>query len=126
MMTPRDRLRKALNHEEPDRVPIDFGQDFHNGINEVAYHNLLAYLHVDATAPIRIYDLIQRLAVVDERILERFHVDTRYIMANPNLACEQKVEADGSFEDEWGVYRKRCGYYCDSVRAPLAGKTKEE
>jgi hypothetical protein len=41
-MTSRERLRKALRRREPDRVPIDFGQDFHNGINEVAYRNLQA------------------------------------------------------------------------------------
>ena len=126
MLTSRERLRKALNKEEPDRVPIDFGQDFHNGINEVAYNNLLNYLGVRPSAPIQVYDLMQRLAVVDERVLERFHVDTRYIMANPNANWQQKVEPDGSFEDEWGVYRKRCGYYCDNVRAPLTGKTREE
>ncbi|MGA2984788.1 MAG: uroporphyrinogen decarboxylase family protein [Terriglobia bacterium] len=126
MMTPRERVRKALNREEPDRVPVDFGQDFHNGINEVAYQNLRAYLQMDTSAPIRIYDLMQRLAVVDERILERFHVDTRYIMANPNENWTQEIEADGSFEDEWGVYRKRCGYYCENVRSPLAGKSLEE
>ena len=125
-MTARERLRKALRHKEPDRVPIDFGQDFHNGINEVAYRNLLAYLQRDSSAAISVYDLMQRLAVVDEWILERFHVDTRYIMTNPNQNWTQQVEADGSFEDEWGVYRKRCGYYCDNVRAPLAGKTKEQ
>jgi len=125
-MTPRDRFRMALRKEEPDRVPIDFGQDFHNGINEVAYHNLLGYLQMDTSVPIRVYDLMQRLAVVDERILERFHVDTRYIMANPNEHCPPRIEADGSFEDEWGIYRKRCGYYCDNVRAPLAGKSREQ
>jgi len=125
-MTSRDRLRMALNHREPDRVPIDFGQDFHNGINEVAYRNLLAYLHMEIPESIRVYDLMQRLAVVDERVLERFRVDTRYLMANPNENWEQKVEADGSFEDEWGVYRRRCGYYCENVRAPLADKTLEE
>jgi hypothetical protein len=75
MMTPRERLRKAFRREEPDRVPIDFGQDFHNGINEVAYQNLLAYLQMDTSAPICVYDLMQRLAVVDERILERFHAE---------------------------------------------------
>lgn len=126
MLTSRERLRMALRHEEPDRVPIDFGQDYHNGINEVAYQNLVSYLQLDTPAPPRVYDLIQRLAVVDECILERFHVDTRYIMANPNKNWMPQVESDGSFEDEWGVYRKRCGYYCDSVRAPLAGKSKEE
>ena len=125
-MTPRERLRTALHHQEPDRVPIDFGQDFHNGINEFAYRHLLAYLGMDIPEPICVYDLMQRLAVVDERVLERFRVDTRYIMANPNEHWEQTVEADGSFEDEWGIYRKRCGYYCENVRAPLADKTFEE
>ena len=125
-MTPRERLRKALHRQEPDRVPIDFGQDFHNGINEVAYRNLLSYLHMDVPDSIPVYDLMQRLAVVDERVLERFHVDTRYIMANPNEHFALKVEEDGSFEDEWGVYRKRCGYYCDTVRSPLARKSKDD
>ncbi len=125
-MTPRERLRTALRKQEPDRVPIDFGQDFHNGINEVAYKNLLDYLHIEAPDPIPVYDLMQRLAVVDERILERFHVDTRYIMANPNENWPLKMEKDGSYLDEWGVYRQRCGYYCDNVRSPLAGKSQSE
>ena len=125
-MTSRERLRKALRREEPDRVPIDFGQDFHNGINKVAYRNLLGYLRIEAPGSIPVYDLMQRLAVVDERVLDRFRVDTRYIMANPNEHWTLRVEEDGSYEDEWGVYRKRCGYYCENVGAPLAGKSKAE
>ena len=125
-MTPRQRLRTALQRQEPDRVPIDFGQDFHNGINEVAYRNLLTYLQMDVPDSIPVYDLMQRLAIVDEGVLERFRVDTRYIMANPNENWALKIEEDGSHEDEWGIYRKRCGYYCDNVRAPLAGKSKPE
>ena len=109
-MTLTERMRKALRREEPDRVPIDFGQDFHNGINEVAYRNLLAHLRMDIPDSIPVYDSMQRLAVVDERVLERFHVDTRYIMAHPNGHFALKIEEDGSFVDEWGVYRKRCGY----------------
>jgi len=125
-MTSRQRVRAALNHQEPDRVPIDFGQDFHNGINEVAYKNLLDYLSIGQTKEIGIYDLMQRLAVVDSDILERFHVDTRYIFANPKSGFDPKIEPDGSFWDEWGVYRKRCGYYCENVIAPLAGMSKEQ
>jgi len=125
-MTPRQRLRKALQRQEPDRVPIDFGQDFHNGINEVAYRNLLTYLQMDVPDSIPVYDLMQRLAVVDEGVLERFRVDTRYIMANPNENWALKIEEDGSFGDEWGIYHQRCGYYCENVGAPLAGKSKPE
>jgi uroporphyrinogen decarboxylase len=125
-MTSRERFRKTLNHEEPDRVPIDFGQDYHNGINEVAYERLLRYLKIKDAGETKVYDLMQRLAVVDQRVLERFHVDTRYIFTNPNEYFEVPIEEDGSFEDEWGVYRKRVGYYCENVRAPLTGKSKED
>ncbi|HEB31607.1 MAG TPA: hypothetical protein ENI15_12145 [Spirochaetes bacterium] len=125
-MTSRERMRKTLNHEEPDRVPIDFGQDFHNGINEVAYAKLLKHLNINDTGKIQVYDLMQRLAVVDTRVLERFHVDTRYIFTNPNENFEVPIEEDGSFEDEWGIYRKRAGYYCETVRSPLEGMSKKE
>jgi len=124
-MTSRQRVRVAFNHQEPDRVPIDFGQDFHNGINEVGYKKLLDYMGVKA-GEIKVYDLIQRLAVVDTSVLERFHVDTRYLFTNPKKGFDPKIEPDGSFWDEWGVYRKRCGYYCETVKSPLAGASKDQ
>ena len=74
-LTSRERFRKAIRHEEPDRVPIDVGQDFHNGIHEVAYVNLLK--HLGETDEIRRYDRMQHLAVVKESILDRLHADTR-------------------------------------------------
>ncbi len=125
-MNSRERVRTTFNHQEPDRVPIDFGQDFHNGINEVAYQNLLDHLGITDAGPVEVYDLMQRLAIVDPRVLERFRVDTRYIFTNPPESFNLQVEQDGSFGDEWGVYRKRCGYYCDSVRWPLKGMSKEQ
>ena len=39
-MTSRERVRLALNHEEPDRVPID-NNGIVSSIHEVAYANLL-------------------------------------------------------------------------------------
>ena len=71
-MTHRERMRSALRHEEPDRVPIDFGQDFHNGIHEVAYGRLMRHLGIALDGPPAIYDFMQRLALVDQRVLERF------------------------------------------------------
>ena len=87
---------------------------------------MLAYLGMHDVGPIEIYDLMQRLAVADVRVLERFHVDTRYILANPKAGFDTRLEEDGSFTDEWGVYRKRCGYYCDSVRPPLANLSRDQ
>jgi uroporphyrinogen decarboxylase len=38
-MTPRERVLAALNHEEPDRVPIDFSGHRSSGIAAIAYLN---------------------------------------------------------------------------------------
>ena len=40
-MTSRQRLLKALNHETPDRVPIDLGGN-QTGIHKFAYQALLS------------------------------------------------------------------------------------
>jgi len=43
-MTPRERVLCALNHEEPDRVPIFFGASAVTTMNAVAYDRLKAHL----------------------------------------------------------------------------------
>ncbi len=60
-MTSRDRIAAALNHEETDRVPIDFGGSRITGISAIAYKNLLQYLGKDEE--IRLYDIKQQLAI---------------------------------------------------------------
>ena len=74
-MTSRERVLAALNHREPDRVPIDFSGHRSSGIAAIAYPKLREYLGLPPK-PIRIYDVIQQLAVVDEDVLDRFGVDT--------------------------------------------------
>ncbi len=78
-LTSRERIQKALNHEAPDRVPIDLG-GFQTGIHRKAYEALLQYL--GTTEEICILDPVQQLARPSEEILQRFHVDTRYIGAH--------------------------------------------
>jgi len=74
-MTPRERVLAALNHQEPDRAPIDFGGHRSSGIAAIAYAKLRKALGL-AERPIRVYDPIQQLAIIDEDVLERFHADT--------------------------------------------------
>lgn len=78
-MTSRQRVLKALNHEIPDRVPIDLG-GFQTGIHARAYAELLAHLGIEDE--IKILDPVQQLAVPCEELLERFHVDIRYLCAH--------------------------------------------
>ena len=78
-MTSRERLIRALNHEVPDRVPIDLG-GFQTGIHRKAYEALLQ--HLGMKEDICILDPVQQLAKPSDAILQRFHVDTRYIGAH--------------------------------------------
>lgn len=48
-------------------------------------------------------------------------MDTRYIFCKPPSNFEFKRELDGSWSDEWGIVRKPCGYYDESISHPLAG-----
>ncbi len=65
----------ALNHREPDRVPVDFGAHRSSGIMAIAYGKLRRYLELPQR-PIRVYDMIQQLAVVDDDVLDLFGIDT--------------------------------------------------
>ena len=77
-MTSRERVLAALNHEEPDRVPIDLGGN-QTGIHRDAYIALLKHLGIHDE--IQIMDAVQQLARPCEAVLERLRVDTRYVAA---------------------------------------------
>jgi len=74
-MTSRERVSAALNHEETDRVPIDLSGHRSSGIAAMAYAQLRDYLDLPKK-PIRVYDPVQQLAIIDEDVLQRFKVDT--------------------------------------------------
>lgn len=74
-MTSRERILAALNHREPDRVPIDFSGHRSSGIMAIAYARLRDFLGLPKK-PIRVYDPIQQLAIVDEDLARLFGVDT--------------------------------------------------
>lgn len=42
-MTSEERVKLALQHQEPDRIPLDFGATLLTGIHINAYKNLLQY-----------------------------------------------------------------------------------
>ena len=90
-MTPRARVLTALNHRQPDRVPIDLGMHFSTGISAFAYWNLRQALSL-STDRIEIADPVQFLARVDEDVLERLHCDCILLRprhVRPHLFCPQ-------------------------------------
>ncbi len=152
-MTSRERILLTLKHEEPDRVPIDLGGMRSSGIHAIAYNKLKRYLNCEDKS-VKIYDLGQQLAVVDDEIRERVSSDvvelkrldggfgTRidswkgfdmfpdggeyYIPADFN----PKVLAEGSFaieiEGKIVALMPKGGYYFDSRYAPLANASERK
>lgn len=95
-MTPRERVLTALNHREGDRMPIDFSGHRSSGIAAIAYAKLRRALGLPER-PIRVYDPIQQLAIVEEDVLDRFHIDT--IEMGRGFALEDEHWVDWTLPD---------------------------
>ena len=132
-MTSRERTLRALNHEVPDRVPIDFG-GFQTGIHKAAYLRLIEYLGI--RDEVTILDPVQQLARPCEAVLERFHVDTRYLVAGAPDSFKggiERNEREGrpwhDLRDEFGVVWSMPGdqgLYMDITHHPLENATVED
>ena len=75
-MSARERVLKALDHEIPDRVPIDLGGN-QTGIHKFAYRSLSSSWASPTKSAS--WTPCSSLAQPCEAVLERFHVDTRYV-----------------------------------------------
>ncbi len=73
-MNARGRVIAAIEHREPDRVPIDLGATPSSGISAIAYGNLKRYLG-ETCGHTRVYDVVQQLAQPEDELLDHFHVD---------------------------------------------------
>jgi uroporphyrinogen decarboxylase len=90
-MKSRERVLKAINFEEPDRVPIDLGGTTGaSGIHLAAYKNLKSALGFPEEEP-KCCDVMQQLALVEPEVLEKLHGDV--IQLSPV-----------SLESEWTPY----------------------
>ncbi|MDF1513697.1 MAG: uroporphyrinogen decarboxylase family protein [Anaerolineae bacterium] len=72
-MNSRERVMKAINHEEPDRIPIDLGGSIVSGIMAGALVRLRRKLGWDDA--VKVYDLFQMLGEVTQDLIERFDID---------------------------------------------------
>ncbi len=97
----RQRLWMALNHQEPDRVPLDFGTGGNTSPTPEVYAGIAA--HFSVKPEIRLVPHIMRLAQVDESILQALDIDTRPIYMRPIKKNVRPCNEPDAFYDEWGV-----------------------
>lgn len=73
-MTSRDRVLAALDHREPDRVPLDLDGTFVTGIAATSLDRLRRHLGLEHR-PVKVYDAYQMLGQVEIDLAERFGLD---------------------------------------------------
>ncbi len=73
-MNSRERILTAIQHKQPDRIPVDLGAHGSSGISFVAYHNLINHLGMQHL-PNRVSDVVQQLTQPPMELLEHFGVD---------------------------------------------------
>ena len=73
-MNSRERVVKALNHEAPNKVPVDLGGTPVTGINASTLYRLRKAMNLQIK-PIKIQEPCQMLGIVDEEIRKLLGVD---------------------------------------------------
>ena len=89
-MNSRERVLAAVNHEKPDRTPLDLGGMRASGINAVVYDELKRSLGIHT--PTKIHDIKQILAEVELEVLDRLHVDVVPLDASDAAWTGQEAE----------------------------------
>lgn len=128
-MNPRERFEKTMNHEQPDRVPVDLGATSLTGMSAGCQARLREHLGYTDSPP---GDVAEHSAggappAVDERILQWAGTDFRSVGGIVSLPGRLEREISPTeYVDCWGVRRKRIGEYWDIVDSPLRGASKED
>ncbi|MGC8837719.1 MAG: uroporphyrinogen decarboxylase family protein [Anaerolineae bacterium] len=130
-MDARTRVKLALEHKEPDRVPLDLGGTVVTGIHIHAYRRLRKTLGLPPVE-VRVGNLNQQLAVVDDDVVDLLGVDVKGVAPGSPASFRLEIHDMGHstyFYDElrigWRKLKDR-GLYYELFYSPLAGDLTEE
>jgi len=126
-MTSRERVMLALNHEEPDKVPLDLGGTICTTITRIANNKLKEYLGVKCEEE-EITNPLMDTVVPCEEILKIFEIDFRAIRMGPPSSLKEGQQSFAgvsqkrgeSFVDEYGTRWQKSFYDYAPVGFPLA------
>ncbi|MHC4499391.1 MAG: uroporphyrinogen decarboxylase family protein [Planctomycetota bacterium] len=120
-----ERVKTALEHREPDRIPFDIGGTMVTGINVNALRNLRESLCLSDDVKVR--DKVTQMADTGDEIIERLRIDVKNVSPDPpsrqGLARDLGLQGDHYvLYDEFGMgWRMPAegGHYYDLFHSPL-------
>ncbi len=113
----RERVMLAINHQEPDRLPLDLMGNATMLLDET-YFRLRDHLGLSPIPPIRSGTTAN---YYDERILEHFDIDFRRLFLPKHPQARTITHEDGTYTDLWGVRNQKAGLYVNALTHPLQG-----
>lgn len=121
-MTSRERVLAALNHQEPDRMPVAFDSP-ECSIHRRAHRRLLDYLGLEGGEETLI-DRTLQVVRPDDRLKRRLRTDTYCVVLGEGPIT---LDSDGTaYTDEWGIRLQAGGEWFNVVDSPLKEGTLEE
>jgi uroporphyrinogen decarboxylase len=123
-MNSRERVILALNHQEPDRVPLDLGGTVVTSIAIPTYAALRERLGLPSKE-VQILETVQQIAWVDEDVIDILGLDVIPVFANPPVLNEavfiQEKDGGMAFKDDFGATLRKppSSFYYDWQVFPL-------
>jgi uroporphyrinogen decarboxylase len=116
----RERLLIALNHQEPDRVPLDFGSTFCSTMIEPGYDRLKEYLGMEHDN--RIMMARQGSVLPDDEVLDRLGIDTKGMVLGDYSWGHFRIIDENTQMDFWQTTWKRApGGHFYNIDGPFQG-----
>jgi uroporphyrinogen decarboxylase len=104
-MTPRDRVLTALNHEEPDRVPLFLGASGATTMLSPLYEKIKAHFGIDT--PTRFINEESQQVMIDPRVRDLLGADGQPILPGPPVAPLARTISADCIVDAFGVTWRR-------------------
>jgi uroporphyrinogen decarboxylase len=126
MLTGRERVLCALNHEEPDRVPVFFGTSGATTMLAPGYEKLKVYLGI--TRPTTVFWRGLQYVLMDEEALAWSGSDGRPLIAGPAPGMLARDISADAYVDGWGcLWERRPGaVYYEVVDSPIRTATIDD
>jgi uroporphyrinogen decarboxylase len=121
-MDHRDRVLTAVNHSEPDRVPLALWGSAY-GITDPLYFNLLHLLNLGSPVPPFRPRRGHTISYYDDRVLEALDVDVRHVDIG---FTDLGGPSENGGLDTWGIRFDKSGIYLTAAAHPLATATLED
>lgn len=100
-MNSKERVITSLNHQQPDRIAVDFGATPVTGIHVLAIENLRKYYGLEQK-PIRVIEPYQMLGEIDAELMDILGVDVIGLSPSNNMFGIKNHGELKEFKTFWG------------------------